>query len=608
MTVKITGLKGTVDLVLMVNNSEIDSGVYNFDGDSRQTVSSSEEITFKLKFDKNKALFNVNISDISPASVEPGELITITANISNNGNIEGLQDIIMTVDWGSEKISDTKSLKLEAGTSDSVTYSNIAVPDNAVLGETKISVVSNDDSAESIVEVGKRIVFIEQSGLEGVTVEIYNNKDYAAENKLGEIVTASNGQVVKYLRNDESYWYKGISDGVSLKDSFTVTGDKSIKFRLDFAGGYGTEAAPFKIANWFHLNNIRKYGVIDAEKYSPGTYFNLVTNLDQNSTGYQELIIDTQNDDNSYRDGFEPIGIDNQKDFSGVFDGQGHKIKDLYIYVFNHHAAALFFAIDTNAVIHNMGLENADISGIGCIYVGGLAGKSEGLIKETYCIGDVEGGMITGGLLGCNYGGEINNTYFQGTVSGAAFAGGLLGDNNGGQIRNSYAVGEVEARDDEFEPSGFVYSNINEGIISNCYYDKNVSGLNDTGKGKPISSFKMVQEDTYEGWNFDDIWNIDSGSTYPYLRNNQQTNLTEPSTFSVKFEESSGAEASMIIYSDAEHLKQIGEPVCLSDGTACIEMLSGQYWYTITADGYQDYNGSFEVDQEDTIVNITLIN
>ena len=115
--------------------------------------------------------------------------------------------------------------------------------------------------------------------------------------------------------------------------------------------------------------------------------------------------------------------------------------------------------------------------------VGGLVGRNQGTINDSYATGQVFGTSIVGGLVGGNYGGTIDNTYFNGSVfSSDQFAnnygfnvGGLVGYNDG-SIRNSNATGSV---------GGTIYVGglvgFNEGSMSNNYSTGSVSASNYVG-------------------------------------------------------------------------------------------------------------------------------
>jgi|GEM_PF-1892670 hypothetical protein len=52
-----------------------------------------------------------------------------------------------------------------------------------------------------------------------------------------------------------------------------------------------------------------------------------------------------------------------------------------------------------------------------------------------------------------------------------------------------------------------------------CYYDTDTSGQNDTGTGEPRTTTEMKALNTFINWDFDAIWNLNSGinNGYPHL-------------------------------------------------------------------------------------------
>jgi hypothetical protein len=154
-------------------------------------------------------------------------------------------------------------------------------------------------------------------------------------------------------------------------------------------------------------------------------------------------------------------------------------------------------------------------------YTGGLVGWNEsGTIKNCYATGSVSGNNDrTGGLVGCNYKGcTITNCYATGEVTGNKYTGGLVGSNYG-TITNCYATGKVTGGSDT---GGLVGYN-NSGTITNSYYNSDPAGQINNGIGTPLTTAKMKQQSNFKTWDFDTIWNINEGFSYPFLINNEQS-------------------------------------------------------------------------------------
>ena len=167
-------------------------------------------------------------------------------------------------------------------------------------------------------------------------------------------------------------------------------------------------------------------------------------------------------------------------------------------------------------------------------YVGGLVGYNlntvpEGdhpptigaLIERSYALGNVTGGNFVGGLVGYNSG-VIVDTDAWGNVTGKDAVGGLVGFNDHDSvIVYSYSIGKVSG---STSVGGFVGHN-NNGLIENAYWDMTTSGTIvgvGTSNGMPIdvtglSTPDMKQESNFEGFDFDNVWYIDEGVTYPLV-------------------------------------------------------------------------------------------
>ena len=152
--------------------------------------------------------------------------------------------------------------------------------------------------------------------------------------------------------------------------------------------------------------------------------------------------------------------------------------------------------------------------------VGGLVGVNvNSNIINSFATGDVSGENQVGGLAGLNTEeGNITNCYATGDVAGEDRIGGLVGSNGEqyyeGFIKNSYATGVVSGNNDV----GGLVGEYLSGNIEYSYYDKETTGQDDTGKGIPKTIAEMMQQSTFETWDFTNIWKINEGIGYPYLR------------------------------------------------------------------------------------------
>ena len=250
--------------------------------------------------------------------------------------------------------------------------------------------------------------------------------------------------------------------------------------------------------------------------------------------------------------GWESIG-DNSSRFTAIFEGNGHRISNLFIDRSSTGNVGLFgYVSGGTAELRNIGLLEVKVTGgdivgglVGINYqgtvsnsyatgsvtgrghtVGGLVGyNQESTISGSYATGSVTGtGDNVGGLVGNNQGGRVSNSYATGSVTGSVtggdIVGGLVGNNQDGTISNSYATGSVTGTGDNV--GGLVGNN--EGTITASYYNRETTGQSDTGKGDPKTTAQLLAPTGYMGiydsWDDDstDDWDFGTNEQYPVLK------------------------------------------------------------------------------------------
>ena len=326
--------------------------------------------------------------------------------------------------------------------------------------------------------------------------------------------------------------------------------------------GSGTQEDPWRIESLVNFNEFA------ADENYWDDYTRLETDVNLAGMVYERAVIAPDVNDASWFQGTP---------FTGVFDGNNHKITNLTIddAGVGNGFLGLFGFIDDGEV-SNLGLEGGSISGqyhvgglVGLNFsvsvsncystgdvsgdweVGGLVGTNNASISDCYSTGDVSGISIVGGLVGMNTTGSILNCYSTGDVSGTGDAvGGLLGGNYSGSISNCYATGDVNGVDDVGGLSGDNF----DGSVSNCYATGDVNGVSHVGglsgrNGNSISNcfwdtttqthgvtesigdpggtitnvlglptHQLHQQSTFTDWDFINVWNIGENQTYPHLR------------------------------------------------------------------------------------------
>ncbi|MBQ2764084.1 MAG: hypothetical protein IJF43_03480, partial [Firmicutes bacterium] len=238
----------------------------------------------------------------------------------------------------------------------------------------------------------------------------------------------------------------------------------------EFAGGTGTEADPYLIADKYQLNNVRNY--TDA-------HFKMV-----NDVIFTEADFAKGGDFYNGGIGWEPI-----KWFSGVFNGNGYVVKGLYINITREKYSWVGLFTSNEGMIKNLGLVDGSVKVYSIhddIYAGGIVGNGiGGTIDGCYNTGEVEvhtGNFLkvyVGGIVGyCDSGSTISNCYNTGNITADAFwgyCGGIVGyiskDN---LISNCYNTGNISASDSAGGIVGQSYSYTS--YIGECYNTGKISG------------------------------------------------------------------------------------------------------------------------------------
>ncbi|MBN1392903.1 MAG: hypothetical protein JW947_08890, partial [Sedimentisphaerales bacterium] len=250
---------------------------------------------------------------------------------------------------------------------------------------------------------------------------------------------------------------------------------------LGYSGGSGTLENPYKIAE---ANDLIALAATAADY---NKCFILIADINLAGQTFITAIIakDTSSDS-----GYQGTS------FTGVFDGNGHKITNFSISGGSNDYLGLFGQIgqvDIYSRVSNLGLEDAAINGVsGSATIGALAGLNGGNIFNCYSAVPVSGESGVGGLVGSNSG-NITNCYSTGAVSGASYIGGLAGQSIG-IIINSYSIGTVSGTSNV---GGLVGTG---GSIVNSYFLLGAGP--DNGFGEPLTDEQMKQQASFVGWDF----------------------------------------------------------------------------------------------------------
>lgn len=278
--------------------------------------------------------------------------------------------------------------------------------------------------------------------------------------------------------------------------------------------GSGTSNDPYEISSLANLYWITQ----NPNKW--GSHFEQISDIDAS---------DTQNWGST---GWQPVGNASSNPFTGVYDGAGYVITNLFYSNSSLTQYHGFFGWLGGGEIKNLGLVDVNITGYQ--FVGGLVGRMENgsVVINCYTTGMVKGDAAVGGLVGFNVGNiqKSFSTCFIARMTGSnsAPAGGLVGNNNGGNIHQCYSIGVIDA------PGNYAagFAGVNNSSISNSYsasqilngnaaflvsggssssyYNSEIAPMGGGASG--LTTAEMQNQSSFSGWDFSNTWAIN-----PYL-------------------------------------------------------------------------------------------
>lgn len=258
----------------------------------------------------------------------------------------------------------------------------------------------------------------------------------------------TNGKVFVYKMQSDTHWQAG--------EEYTYT--VSLAAAKDPGYTVSEDGKTYEVYNAEGLKNIAE---LVNEEWKLGINITLTDNIDL--TGID----------------WTPIGKDDNKAYTGTFDGNGKTITGLTV-TGSYKYAGLFGDIDENGTVKNVVLEGVQITSDNSSgYAGGVAGDSWGTIENCSVSGSVSGSFSVGGVVGSQWGGSITGCNSSATVKGVIFAGGIAGEtNSGASLTGCYATGDVTVENDGTNNShaGGVVGYNGGGTLTACYATGSVTG------------------------------------------------------------------------------------------------------------------------------------
>ena len=201
-----------------------------------------------------------------------------------------------------------------------------------------------------------------------------------------------------------------------------------------------------------------------------------------NSGGNLNARLTADIDMSDYNEYFQPIGTDGSF-FSGIFDGQGHRIMNLNISL-ERDCVGMFGIIQSPATIKNLILDETcsiETTGSYCALIGQARGANGPIYMENLGMeGNVTlSGKNGGGIIGNNMGSVANfqmkNCYVTGKITAGSNSG-LMTGYAGPQVlfENCWGTGEVIGNSGD---NAYFIRGIESGTIKNCY-SKNGTQVN----------------------------------------------------------------------------------------------------------------------------------
>ena len=263
-----------------------------------------------------------------------------------------------------------------------------------------------------------------------------------------------------------------------------------------FAGGTGTEEAPYQIATGSQLAYLASQ--VNSGTDYKGSYFILTANIDLNNMEWTPI-------GNSFAGAFGPsFSSEKYLAFAGQFDGNGYTISNLVIGTAEEPTTADVFGLfgATEGVIQNLNLDTVSINGVAknvsghpVLVAGALVGSVGGAVKNchvtnlsmsinntisnypaAYWIGGFVG-FLDGNIEECSASGRIEEKSGKGSIGG--FIGELAKTAKISYSKADVAL-NVEANGGGADVGGFIGKGNGkkneETVVRNCYATGNVTG------------------------------------------------------------------------------------------------------------------------------------
>jgi len=233
--------------------------------------------------------------------------------------------------------------------------------------------------------------------------------------------------------------------------------------------------------------------------------------------------------------------------FGGYLDGNGFSLRNLSMH--GDSDLGLIGRLTETGQVYHLRVTDANIVGsghrvgiiagvnegliVGCQtagtlagenYVGALSGSNDGWVSHCLNASVVSGHLSIGGLVGSSGpGSTVACSHSLGEVNGAVVVGGLIGESFGAQVMQCYSAGVVHGE----QGMGGLVGDSYGGEVNRSFWDIERSGQSASAGGLGLSTEQMLDRQIYveAGWDFQDetangslgIWQMKQGTGYPVL-------------------------------------------------------------------------------------------
>ncbi|MFO7936691.1 MAG: hypothetical protein R6V06_03690 [Kiritimatiellia bacterium] len=274
-----------------------------------------------------------------------------------------------------------------------------------------------------------------------------------------------------------------------------------------YSGGSGTQNDPYLIADK------NDFLTLCERTNDYNRCFALIDDIDLSGEVFSRAPIASDTAPDSVYDGVS---------FSGVFDGYGHVISNLQIYVADQGCfIGLFGRLEGSGCrVTRLGVAGMTVTGNTTPnrYVGAVCGENSGAYITECAVSDVSvnGVSYTGGFCGSNIGGVIADSFVTGDVEGVDKIAGFCAKNTtAGIISNCYAVCAVTGNPRN-SISSFCRENT-DSFISGCFWNSDICMFPSVSEVQGKTTAEMQTQSTFTdaGWNFTTLWRMNG---YPAPR------------------------------------------------------------------------------------------